>query len=59
MIVLVFQVLLPPFVIVVAKGLEARAVFAVAELVMAFLAVAFAATAAIAVEDAATAVIAV
>ena len=41
--------MLPPFVIVVAKGLEARAVFAVAELVMAFLAVAFAATAAIAV----------
>lgn len=48
-----------PFVTVVFKGLEARAVFAVAEFVIAVRAALEAATAAIAVEDDAIAAIAV
>ena len=48
-----------PFVTVVFKGLEARAVFAVAELVIAVRAALEAATAAIAVEDDTTALSAV
>ena len=53
------QSFLLPFVTVVFKGLEARAIFAVAEFVIAVRAVLDAATAVIAVEDDTTALSAV